>query len=59
MPSLAGAGSPFWYPKARGVIMGITLGTDRQDLARAMMEGITLEAEETPDGLSQLLYNGV
>lgn len=43
MPSLAGAGSPYWYPKARGVIMGITLGTDKKDLARAMMEGITLE----------------
>jgi len=43
MPCLAGAGSPYWYPKARGVIMGITLGTDKKDLARAMLEGITLE----------------
>jgi xylulokinase len=43
MPCFAGAGSPFWYPKARGVIMGITLGTDKKTLARAMMEGITLE----------------
>lgn len=43
MPSLAGAGAPYWYPKARGVIMGVTLGTTKKDLARAMMEGITLE----------------
>ena len=43
MPCLAGAGAPFWYPQARGVIMGLTLGTTKQDLARAVMEGITLE----------------
>ncbi len=43
MPCLAGAGAPFWYPKARGAIMGLTLGTTKADLARAMMEGITME----------------
>ena len=43
MPSFVGAGAPYWYPKARGVVLGLTLVTDKKTLARAMMEGICLE----------------
>lgn len=43
MPSMVGAGAPNWYPKARGVILGLTLATDKKTLTRAMLEGICLE----------------
>jgi len=43
MPSFVGAGAPNWYPKARGVILGLTLDTDKKMLTRAMLEGICLE----------------
>jgi xylulokinase len=43
MPSLVGAGAPNWYPKARGVIMGLTLSTDKKSMIRAMLEGICIE----------------
>lgn len=43
MPSLLGAGSPNWYPNARGVILGLTPSTNKADLTRAMLEGICLE----------------
>jgi len=43
MPSFIGAGSPNWYPKARGVFLGLTLETDKKNLVRAMLEGICLE----------------
>jgi xylulokinase len=43
MPALAGAGAPNWYPKARGVILGLTLATDKKALTRAVLEGICLE----------------
>jgi xylulokinase len=43
MPSLVGAGAPNWYPKARGVILGLTLASDKKSLTRAMLEGICLE----------------
>lgn len=43
MPSFMGAGSPNWYPGARGVILGLTLSTGRKTLTRAMLEGICLE----------------
>lgn len=43
MPSLIGSGAPNWYPNARGVILGLSLDTDRKALIRAFMEGICLE----------------
>lgn len=43
MPSLLGAGSPNWYPKASGVMLGLTASTSKDDMVRAMMEGICLE----------------
>ena len=43
MPSLLGAGSPNWYPNARGVMLGLTPSTSKNDMVRAMLEGICLE----------------
>lgn len=43
MPALAGSGAPNWYPKASGVILGLTLSTDKKLLTRAVLEGICLE----------------
>jgi xylulokinase len=43
MPSLLGAGAPNWYPKARGLVLGLTPTTDKKALVRAMLEGICLE----------------
>ena len=43
VPALAGLGAPHWRPEARGVITGITRGTTRAHLARAVLEGIALQ----------------
>jgi xylulokinase len=43
MPSLLGAGSPNWYPNARGMMLGLTPSTSKNDMVRAMLEGICLE----------------
>jgi xylulokinase len=43
LPALAGSGAPNWYPQARGVILGLTLATNREALVRALLEGICLE----------------
>jgi xylulokinase len=54
MPSFVGAGAPNWYPKARGVVLGLTLTTDKKMLARSVMEGICLEIRwilEAAEGL--------
>ncbi len=43
VPSLAGLGAPHWNPNARGVLWGMTRGTTRAHIARAVLEGIALQ----------------
>jgi glycerol kinase len=43
VPALAGLGAPHWQPDARGVITGLTRGTTRAHIARAVLEGIALQ----------------
>ncbi len=54
MPCLLGAGSPNWYPKARGVVLGLTPSTTKKDLTRAMLEGICLEIRWIMDAAEKL-----
>ena len=43
VPALAGLGAPHWRPDARGLISGITRGTTKAHLARAVLEGVALQ----------------
>jgi glycerol kinase len=43
VPAFAGLGAPHWRPDARGVITGLTRGTTKAHLARAVLEGIALQ----------------
>ena len=43
VPTFAGARSFRWEPRARGALIGLTLGTTDGDLARAVLEGIAFE----------------
>ena len=43
VPALAGLGSPYWDPDARGLIIGITRGTRREHLVRAALEAIAYQ----------------
>ncbi len=40
LPALAGLGAPWWRPDATGVIAGLTRGSGRPQLARAVLEAI-------------------
>ena len=42
VPAFTGLGSPWWDPYARGTIVGITRGTGRAHLARAVVEAMAL-----------------
>lgn len=46
LPHLTGSGYPNWDPDARGVFAGLTFSSTKNDLLRAVMEGITLEAKD-------------
>jgi glycerol kinase len=43
VPGLAGLAAPFWRPDARGAFVGLSLGTRRAHLVRAVCEGIAAE----------------
>lgn len=40
VPAFTGLGAPYWDPYARGMIIGITRGTNTKHLARAVLESI-------------------
>lgn len=43
MPHLAGAATPYMDADSRGMIFGLTLGTTKYDLYRAVLEGVAYE----------------
>jgi glycerol kinase len=40
VPAFTGLGAPYWDQHARGLIIGITRGTERKHIARAVLEAI-------------------
>ena len=43
VPALAGLGAPHWRPEARGLFTGITGGTTKAHICRAVLDGIALQ----------------
>ncbi len=66
VPALAGLGAPHWRPEARGLLAGITGGTTRAHVARAVLEGVALQvgdilramAEDAGRPLAELRVDG-
>lgn len=53
VPALAGLGAPHWRPDARGALTGLTRGTTRAHIARAVLEGVALQITEILSAMSQ------
>jgi len=53
-PFLMGARSTRWNPDARGLLLGLSLGHVRGDIARALMEGTGYEVATCLDGLRDI-----
>ncbi len=51
VPAFSGLGAPHWDQGARGMIMGLTRGTNRNHLARAALESIAFQACEVVDAM--------
>lgn len=43
VPALTGLGAPYWNPEARGLITGITRGTNRNHIIRATLDAMALQ----------------
>lgn len=53
VPALAGLGAPHWDPHARGLICGMTRGTNRGHIARATLEGIAYQQMEILESMEK------
>jgi glycerol kinase len=52
VPAFTGLGSPFWDPYARGTIVGLSRGSGRAQLARAVVESMAYETRDVVDAMS-------
>ena len=53
VPAFTGLGSPWWDAYARGTIVGITRGTGRAHLARAVVESMAFQTADVVDAISR------
>ncbi len=51
VPALAGLGAPYWDMYARGTIIGLTQGTNRNHLVRATLEAIAYQARDVIEAM--------
>ncbi|MCU1356279.1 MAG: glycerol kinase [Acidimicrobiales bacterium] len=51
VPAFTGLGSPWWDPYARGTLLGVTRGTTRAHIARAVVESMVLQTRDVVDAM--------
>ena len=52
VPAFVGLGAPYWDAYARGTIVGITRGTNRNHLARAALEAMAYQTRSVVDAMA-------
>jgi glycerol kinase len=52
VPAFAGLGSPWWDPHARGSIFGITRGTTKAHIARAVVDAMVFQTKDVIDAMT-------
>jgi len=55
VPAFTGLGSPWWDPYARGTIVGITRGTTKAHLARAVVEAMAYQTRDAVDAMVSVM----
>jgi glycerol kinase len=53
VPAFTGLGSPWWDPYARGTIIGLTRGTTRAHIARAVVEAMAFQTRDVIDAMAE------
>lgn len=51
VPALVGLGAPYWDPYARGIIVGITRGTSREQIVRATVESMAYQSRDVIEAM--------
>ncbi|MCC5952887.1 MAG: glycerol kinase GlpK [Acidimicrobiia bacterium] len=53
VPAFAGLGSPWWDPYVRGALFGVSRGTGKAHVARAVVEAMAHQTREVVDAMSE------
>jgi glycerol kinase len=53
VPAFTGLGAPHWDPYARGALLGMTRGTNRAHVCRAVLESIALQSMDLIDAMAK------
>jgi len=53
VPALVGLGAPHWDPQARGLLIGMTRGTERAHVARAVIESMALQTADVVEVMQE------
>jgi len=53
VPALTGLGAPHWDPYARGMLIGLTRGTGKGHLARAVLESMAYQTRDVIDAMQR------
>jgi len=51
VPAFTGLGAPYWDPDARGAILGLTRGVNRNHITRATLESIAYQTKDVLDAM--------
>jgi len=52
VPAFAGLGAPYWDPHARGAILGLTRGSDREQIVTATLQAVAYQTRDLIDAMS-------
>ena len=53
VPAFTGLGSPWWDPRARGTVLGLTRGVGRAHLARAVLEAMAFSTRDVVEAMAR------
>lgn len=49
VPAFTGLGAPYWNPDVRGMILGLSRGTNKADLAKATLQAMAYQVKDVVD----------
>lgn len=59
VPAFVGLGAPYWDPYARGAILGITRGANKNHLVRATLESLAYQSNDLIKAMTEDLGTGL
>lgn len=59
VPALTGLGAPWWDPSARGLLCGLTRGTTRSQVVRAVLEGVAYRVYDVAEAMCRDAGTGI